>query len=160
MPLQTISESLARSVIGDAWHGPALGELLADLTDAEAAAHPIAGAHSIVEIVRHLTAWVEEVTSRLEGHAPALPASGDWPAARPWPGIRDRLADVHERLQRALAALPESRLVEVVGDLCDPPTGTGVTIETMLISLAEHHAYHGGQVALLKRALRPKPDRS
>jgi hypothetical protein len=31
-----------------------------------------------------------------------------------------------------------------------------VTVETMLVGLAEHDAYHGGQIALLKRALRQK----
>ncbi len=154
MSLQSISESLAHSVGGAPWHGPALGALLADVTDAEAAARPIAGAHSIAEIALHVTAWIEEVTARLAGRAPALPLSGDWPEARPWPVARAGLAEAHERLQRSLAALPGARLAERVGDLRDPRIGTGVTVETMLIGLAEHHAYHGGQVTLLKRALR------
>ena len=156
MSLPIISESIARSVSGDAWHGPAIGESLADVTDAEAAAHPVAGAHSILDLVLHVTAWIEEVAARLEGRAPALPARGDWPPPCPWPDARAALAMAHARLQRVLAALPESRLTEIVGDLREPPIGTGVTCGAMLIGLAEHHAYHGGQIALLKRARRAR----
>ena len=154
MSLQTISESLARSVAGEAWHGPALGELLADVTDTEAAAHPVDGAHSIVELVLHVAGWMEEVASRLEGHEPGLPSDGDWPPVRPWPEARARLTRAHERLQRALAAFPEARLTEKVGDVRDPPLGSGVSYAATLIGVTEHNAYHGGQVALLKRALR------
>ena len=49
--------------------------------------------------------------------------------------------------------------VEVVGaddrdddDAADAPLGTGVSYEGMVSGALQHNAYHGGQVALLRRA--------
>ncbi len=78
-----LGEFLADQVLlahdGPAWHGAALAENLADLTAAEAAAHPIAGTHSTWELVLHMAAWAGEVQRRLDGAVPSLPAEGDWP---------------------------------------------------------------------------------
>jgi len=67
MSLASLSDDLARSVAGDPWHGPSLGTLLDDLTETEAASHPIPGAHSIAELVLHVAAWMDEVARRLAG---------------------------------------------------------------------------------------------
>jgi uncharacterized damage-inducible protein DinB len=154
MSVRTISECITRSVSGDPWHGPSLEALLADVTPEEAAAHPIPGAHSIVEIVRHLAAWFEEVGSRLQGHAPGDPAEGDWPPTCPWAEAHSKLAAAHAGLQRTLAGTKDTQLGDRVGAVRDAPLGTGVTFETMLVGLAEHDTYHAVQIALLKRALR------
>src|SRR5271169_5472946 len=52
-----IADQLRRAFDGDAWHGPALLELLADVDAAAAAATPLADAHSIWELVLHVAAW-------------------------------------------------------------------------------------------------------
>ncbi len=156
MSLESLSESIARSVAGDPWHGPSLAALLAGVTDAEAAARPIGAAHTIGELVLHAAAWMDEVAARLRGATPGEPEAGDWPAPCAWPEARARLEAAHGRLQRALADFPEARLGEVVGGERVAALGTGVTFEAMLIGVAEHNAYHGGQVALLLRALRAR----
>ena len=56
-------------------------------------------------------------------------------------------------LLRAVAALPVARWAEHVGDNRDPAINAGVTIGAMLVGLAQHDAYHTGQIALLRRAL-------
>jgi hypothetical protein len=155
MSIPMLSRSLTLSLTGSAWHGPALDELLGDVTPEEARAHPIPGAHSIVEIVLHVASWLEEVEARLHGRDARMPDSGDWPPACPWPEARARVAAAHQRLLRALASFPEARLSEIVGTGRDAPLGSGVPHEIMLTGLAEHDAYHGGQIAILKRALRP-----
>ncbi len=155
MSRATLAEDIARSVAGDPWHGAGLQTLLADVGDAEAAAHPIAGAHSIAELVLHVAAWMDEVARRLDGARPAEPAAGDWPPLVAWPEARARLAAAHARLQRALADFPESRLAERLGGERDAPLGSGVSFAVMLAGVAAHNACHGGQVALLRRALRP-----
>jgi hypothetical protein len=38
----------------------------------------------------------------------------------------------------------------------DPSAGTGLSFEATLVGVAEHNAYHGGQIALLKRAARAR----
>jgi len=155
MDAAIIAALLERSLSGDPWHGPSLATLLADVTAGEAAARPIAGAHTIAELVLHVAAWAEEVGARLEGAPPGEPAAGDWPVPGDWRHACSRLAAARDGLLGRLAAAPVQRLGERVGDARDPAAGTGLTFAETLLGVAEHNAYHGGQIALLKRALRP-----
>src|SRR5687768_14704897 len=75
----SVLEQLDAAHAGDPWYGSSRTALLAGLTRADAAARPIQGAHSIWELLLHMTSWTREVTRRLAGAAPALPADGDWP---------------------------------------------------------------------------------
>jgi hypothetical protein len=68
-----LATDLERAVSGQPWHGPSLAMLLEGVTARDAAAHPIAGAHSIWELALHLTAWTDEVARRLGGAAPSEP---------------------------------------------------------------------------------------
>ena len=45
------------------------------------------------------------------------------------------------------------RISEKIGDVRDRALGSGVSVYVTLHGLAQHHAYHAGQIALLKRAL-------
>jgi len=54
-----LANHIRRTVTGPMWHGPALGELLADVSVDEARIRPIAGAHTIWELVLHVTAWAD-----------------------------------------------------------------------------------------------------
>lgn len=157
-----LAEQVLRAHDGPAWHGPALAEHLNDLGAAEAARHPLPDAHSIWDIVLHCAAWAGEVRRRLEGGSPDLPEEGDWPAVRDpseraWQKARERLRTSHQRLAAAVRAAPASRWAERVGVEPDPALGTGVTHAAMLAGLLQHSAYHGGQLALLRRALRSDP---
>jgi uncharacterized damage-inducible protein DinB len=145
---------------GPAWHGASLAENLHSLTQQEAAARPVAGGHSIWEIVLHTAAWTGEVRRRLEGGVPDMPAEGDWPSVadtgpRAWAEAKDRLREAHERLALAVRRFPETRWNERVGGERDAPLGTGVTYAAMVSGLLQHSGYHGGQIGLLRRALRP-----
>ncbi len=166
--LEAICQSLDRSVAGDPWYGSPLEDLLGGVGAAEAVVRPIPGAHSIAEIVHHLTAWMREVAARLEGREPGMPEMGDWPpagatpptgadtAAAAWSDALRDLGSAHGDLLRALAAFPAERLSEPVGSHREPSLGTGVTYAAMLFGLAQHNAYHGGQIALLRRAMRKR----
>jgi len=156
-PIEVLADQWRRSCWSDPWHGSSLGALLRDVDAETAAAHPIAGGHSIWEVVQHLTSWTDEVTRRLDGHAPAMPQSGDWPTppeptAASWQQTLDGLADAQGRLERALLAFPGERLAERVGSERDAPLGTGVSHEGLVQGALQHNAYHGGQIALLRRA--------
>lgn len=151
---------LRRSLHGPAWHGPALLEALADVTASEAFARPLPGAHSIAEIALHSAGWLGEVTRRLRGSAPAMPADGDWPepgsaTAKSWRAIVARVRTAGETLDVALADFPEARLLDVVGGGAhDAPLGSGVRYAVMLSGAVQHNVYHAGQIVLLSRALR------
>lgn len=154
--IDRIADELRRDQQADPWHGPSARQVLDGITAAAAAARPVAGAHSIWELVLHLIAWRGEVARRVDGGEPAEPAEGDWPAVTDtsdaaWAGTRARLEASHDRLAAALRRLPEGRLDEPVSRT--GAAGSGVTYYVMLHGVAQHDAYHLGQVSLLKRAL-------
>ena len=63
--IERIDEQLQRAFEGEAWPGPALLEVLKGVTAEQAAAKPLATAHSVWEIVLHLTATYHLVIQRL-----------------------------------------------------------------------------------------------
>lgn len=135
---------------GNAWHGPSLKESLAGLTPERAAARPIAGAHSIWEIVRHIAGWENVFRLRLEGNPVTEPEEGDFPpvedvSQQAWDETLRRLDDGHERLLRVVASLDDSVLQENV-------PGKEYSTRFLLDGLVRHHVYHAGQVSLLKRS--------
>lgn len=160
-PIHLLRSEILRSVKGPAWHGPALLETLHGVSADEAAARPLAGTHSIAEITLHCLAWIEEVARRLVESEVSLPRRGDWPSLPPsleeaaWTEIQLEIHRAWTVLDETLAGFPAERLPErVAGPEHDPPLGNGVSFAETLHGLAQHNAYHGGQIALLKRGLR------
>ena len=154
--IDRISHLLGEAVDGKPWHGPSLGTVLNGIDATAAAARPLEGAHSIWEIVLHLTGWTREVANRLEGKGPEPPALGDWPETGPvdearWDAARADLVSAHEELSTALAQFPPSRLSERVGRARDAPLGTGVSYREMILGALQHDAYHAGQISLLRK---------
>src|SRR5689334_21211280 len=78
--INRLESQLRAAFEGPAWHGPAVLELLRGVTPAEAAARPIAGAHTIWELVLHLTACYDLVLRRMRGDGRQLTPAEDWPA--------------------------------------------------------------------------------
>lgn len=138
---------------GNAWHGPALKEALAGLTPEQAASRPIAGAHSIWEIVRHIAGWEKVFRLRLEGTPVTEPEEGDFPPVedvtqQAWDETLRQLDDRHERLIQSVARLDDSVLQEKV-------PGKDYSTRFLLDGVVRHHVYHAGQIALLKKSFSP-----
>lgn len=157
MEVARLVEMLRRVHDGDAWHGPSVMAALEGVTAAEAIVRPIAGAHTIWEIVLHMVAWRREVTRRLGGKAPTLPEEGDWPEAlghdeTHWTHARLALQQSHDALVAAVEALEDADLDREVGDTREPGVGAGVTIGVMLHGIVQHDCYHAGQLSLLRKA--------
>lgn len=147
-----LARALERTVAGPMWHGPALAELLSDVTAEQAASRPIPGAHSIWELVLHIAAWARIARERLEGTAVGDPGpADDWPAApaphaEVWARAVAGLGEAYGALARTTESLSGVDLQGEVG-------GRGYSARTMLHGVIEHGTYHGGQIAILKRAL-------
>ena len=142
---------------GDPWYGSSCVKLLRGVSAARALQHPVDGGHSIWELVLHMIAWTEEVQRRLDGAAPQMPARGDWPAVTSttesaWRTARQTLTRVHDRLAATIAEVPVRRFSQRVGESREPALGTGVTVGEMLLGLAQHDAYHIGQIAVMRQA--------
>jgi uncharacterized damage-inducible protein DinB len=159
-PVGWLRAQLQRSVQGGAWHGPSLRETLEQVSYAQAVARPIAGAHTIAELVHHAAAWMEEVRRRLDGSAPTMPERGDWPSMPPgseyeWTQWLEDLEGAARALDGALSTFPAARLQEPVGiGERDAPLGSGVSYAAMLNGVIQHNVYHAGQILLLARAAR------
>ena len=159
-PIASIRDELRRSIHGDAWHGPSLLESLRDVTALESATRSIPGAHTIAEIVPHCAGWMREVVRRLSGLPPGEPPGGDWPTPPPahetaWAAALADLEAAAEELDQALSRLgPEDLLNTVSNGERDAALGTGLSFALTLHGVAQHNAYHAGQVVLLKRAAR------
>jgi uncharacterized damage-inducible protein DinB len=149
-----IHDQLQRAFIGPAWHGPSVKALLAGVSAATAAARPIAGGHSIWEIVRHIGAWKTFVQRRLEGEPiTSVPADEDWPTVldttdAAWAAALADLESVHQAFLTTVAGLDADRLA---APLASEP-GTVETVYTTVLGVGQHDLYHAGQIATLKRA--------
>lgn len=150
--LQRIQDQIARSLEGEAWHGPALLEVLSGVDAPAAMARPIPRAHTIWEIVLHVSASAELVLARLRGEARTLSPEEDWPAPpavadqAAWEADVRRLAEVHRELIEAFSALNASRL--------EAPIVPGFSsLYVTLHGLVQHNVYHAGQIALIKKAM-------
>ena len=155
--LPDLIDQFGRLRSGDPWYGPPIAEVLKGITARQAASRPISRAHSIWEIVLHMTAWVNEVRRRLETGIWRMPVEGDWPevpaaTGKAWAQAVSALLSAHDELIRLLQAIEETRLDETLGRERNAPLGTGVSYGATLHGLLQHDAYHLGQIALLKKA--------
>jgi uncharacterized damage-inducible protein DinB len=152
-----IADQLQRACKGDAWFGPSVRRALDGVDAGMAMARPVAQGHTIGEIVVHLTAWTREVTRRLRLGVAQDPDEGDWPAVTvadddQWAGIKAALDAANAALVAEVGALDDASLDERIRDLRDRAAESGVSRYVMLQGLVQHHAYHGGQISLLKKA--------
>lgn len=152
-----LAHALVRSVRGPMWHGPALADAVEGLTAEQAAARPVPGGHSIWELVLHIAAWADIARERLAG-ARADPAPeqnfaaiGDPTEAR-WREAVARLEASYAALARAVESSDEATFAA-------PMPGRASPAWEMVQGVVEHGAYHGGQIALLRRALGIEPPR-
>jgi uncharacterized damage-inducible protein DinB len=148
---ERIADQLRRAMQGEAWHGPSLKEILGGVTAAQAAARPVAAAHSIWELVHHITAWEGIVLRRLGGKVVKdVSTEVDWPPVREtseaaWQRTLVALEADNRRLCDAIAQMPDERLRERV-------PGKESSFYGELHGVVQHDLYHAGQIALLKKA--------
>lgn len=148
---RSLADQLERGFRGGAWHGPAVAEALEGVDADLAAARPIPDAHTIWEIVHHLTVWNEIPRLRIDGGGHRdLAEEQDWPPVE---------TDAPERWEEAVAALEDAyrrlhaRVLQLQdGQLDDPVAGSDPTVGGMLLGVVQHNAYHAGQIVLLQRA--------
>jgi uncharacterized damage-inducible protein DinB len=150
--LNRLADQLRRALEGEAWHGPSVLEALAGVSAHQAAAHPIAGAHSIWELVLHLCGDYILVMRRLAGDGRQLTPEEDWPACpavteENWRESVDQLSRLNQEFRQAVLRFP--------GDRLDHPlvAETPYTAYTQFIGITQHALYHAGQITLLRRAL-------
>lgn len=149
---EQLSEALVQTITGPMWHGPALSEQLTGVSFEQAASRPVAAAHTIWELVLHIAEWARIARARMHGERLGEPTpEQDWPLqpdspdAAQWAAVVEGMYDSYRFLAADVASVDE-RVLEL------PVTTLDYTLETLLRGVVEHGTYHGGQIALLKRA--------
>ena len=147
-PTERLLDQLNRSFGGEAWHGPALRNLLDGVTDEQAKSHPVRGAHSILELVVHVGNWNDAIARRIEGTVVESSEVDDWADVSKiaWKAAVEKLERAQSRLSDAVARLGTEELEQ-------PVAGTKRSKFSEIAGVLQHAVYHSGQIALLKKAL-------
>jgi len=148
---ELLSDELRRALRGEAWHGPSLQELVAPLSAEEAMQRPIPAAHNIWELVVHITSWSNIALRRIKGGQVEPYDGEDWPVVHDfseqrWSETREALTESYERLSEVVLGMTDEELG------ANAPKSTR-SIAGMLSGVAQHAAYHGGQIAILRKTV-------
>lgn len=147
---ERIADQLHRAFEGNAWHGPAVLELLEDVDAATAAAKSVGDVHSIWELLLHVEAWDRAGMTRLSGKKCQLKGKDNFPLVKnasesAWRAAVTQARRSHDQLVKMVEGLPEERLRERV-------PGKRYDFYHMLHGIVQHELYHAGQMAILKKA--------
>ncbi|MGV8083602.1 MAG: DinB family protein [Coriobacteriia bacterium] len=146
------------ALYGDAWYGRCVVSLLADVDAVMAQAVPDGMSHSIWQLVKHMAFWTRYVPSRISGGTGYGSTGGNWP--RPhlmdeaeWTAAIDDLYKAHDEFARALGACDDAVLDEVTAETPLDDNGEPMTLRRVASGVAQHYAYHAGQIACVKTML-------
>jgi len=152
---QTLEAMLLENVESASWY-PGLGTTLDGLTADDVGWRPKPGAHTIIELVGHIIVSYEVVADRLTGVSTGPNREEDWwpdlgEGEEAWELARQRLQTAWRRLRGLLEGLTD--------DQCARPMGTFTRpVGPAVGSMVAHAAYHGGQIAVMRRMLgKPVP---
>ena len=143
------------------WHGgPTPLGALRGVTVDQAAWVPLPGRKSIWQLALHIAYWKYAVRRRLDGgkgeRFPRSPAN--WPKvadptdAAAWAQDIALLRAEHERLLTTIAKVPPRRYGEATRG------GKRWTTGELILGIAQHDAYHAGQIQMLKRLWTARTD--
>jgi len=135
---------------GSAWHGDPMWQVLSGISAETAAARPLPGVHTIWEIAMHMIFWEDVAAERLAGRRAGLVEERNFPPMpqptdENWDKTLDQLRLSNDKFRAALAKLDATKL--------DALSAAGKrTFYDEAHGLIEHHIYHLGQIAILKKA--------
>jgi uncharacterized damage-inducible protein DinB len=147
--IQNIVEQYDQTMSGEAWYGDPVWKVLQGIDARRAVAQPVPGTHTIWQLVMHMAFWEQIATRRFSGpvtpeeagNSPATPAADE----AEWQKTLDAFRDSNRRFRQAMSLLDSSSLDK------NTPGGQR-SFRYELVGVIQHHIYHAGQIALLKRA--------
>jgi uncharacterized damage-inducible protein DinB len=150
---QQIADAYHAVTVRGAWYGPALAELLEQISAEFAVKPPVAGAHSISALLQHLLLWNERV--RNTGDQNPLPRwepDKEWAEPPiPWNNLVIRWNRSRDLLEDRIRNFSEEDLQKQV-------PGRTYPYETMLRGIVQHTIWHSGQIAMVLSMLRSHPE--
>ena len=143
-------DQLRRVFSGPSWVGPCTEDILSLPASEQACASPGLGSNRIVDLVLHMAWWKDAARRAIGGEA--LPQAGDdFPSSfegngeEAWRHAVDALREAHRSLLADVETMTDADLGRTV-------PGRDYSFEVLLHGLAQHEAYHLGQIRLLAMA--------
>jgi len=146
--VQQLVERYDQTLNGDAWYGDAIWKILQGIDADCAASQLIPGTHTIWQMVMHMEFWERIAASRFSG--PVTPDdAGNFPATpapneAQWQKTLDSFRTSNREFRKVISRLDS-------GSLDNNTPGGQRTHRYELVGVIEHHIYHAGQIALLKK---------
>jgi hypothetical protein len=145
---ERIAGLLTETVAGGPYYGPSILSMLENVTADMAAQKPPWSAHTIWDLVAHLTAELDYAREVLDHTA------GPWiEGVTTWPAVTDLSESAWEEAVRGLGKANRA-LVEAVKQLDDAildrkPIRVRGPFYVMLHGTLQHNVFHAGQISLL-----------
>ena len=151
--IERIQDQLKRSFFGASWHGPSVTEALENISAELSSSTRLKGAHSIRELVDHMSFWKNLVGRVLKKEKIDLQeeVERDWPkisdhSDRAWESAKENLHSTHDHFSKIVQGLAETDLDrEVMG------VKNRYTVNQVVHGVIQHDLYHAGQIVLLKK---------
>lgn len=145
--VERIARLLEQTFQGKPYYGPSVLDTLAGVTAKIAIQKPQWSAHSIWELVNHLTAELNYAREVIEGTATPYAENNTWPEITT--ASNSRWQQALQELKRANRAL--IRAVKKLDDkmLQAKPSHVRGPFYLMLHGTLQHTVYHAGQISLL-----------
>jgi|1185.fasta_scaffold214316_2 uncharacterized damage-inducible protein DinB len=149
---QFAAQTIGQVYNGDAWYGSSVSAILEGVTAEQAGQRVIPNAHSIYELVEHISVWQEFFVLKLKGETVNdVPDDQNFPSPEglteeKWQKALARLSSTTAQLVKAINGFDEKGWERIV-------PGRKYKFRYILHGMSQHAAYHAGQIALLKKAL-------
>lgn len=145
--IERITRLLEKTFGKQPWYGSSLMAVLDLKPEITATRH--GSAHSIIELVQHMTSWRIFATKRLQGDTSyEVSEEMNFPKTITWEAAIKNLRSSQQALVEAAKNFPEERLGELV-----PSKTQKYTYYTLLHGIIQHDIYHLGQIAYIKKSL-------
>ena len=146
--LERLLSDYDNALSGDAWYADSVWTLISTISPEVAAWRPAPEAHTIWELLEHMMYWESVVRERMtapvtfseERNFPKMPE----PTDGNWNALLERFRESNGRYRDALQQLDPARLDSITA-------GGKKTFYADAQGLIQHHIYHAGQIAMLKR---------
>ncbi len=138
-----------QTMTGSSWHGDPIWQILEAISARQASQRPVPDAHTIWELLSHMTFWEGVAAGRLRGETvetldelnfPAMPGDTE----ENWQAALNGFRESNQRFRAALSALDPALLDQLTAR-------KKRTYYQEAHGLMDHHVYHAGQIALLKK---------
>ncbi len=146
--IERITRLLEKTFDKQPWYGSSIMQVIKDMKP-EITESRQGGAHSIIELVQHMTSWRNFTTKRLQGDTSyEVSEEMNFPKAITWEAAINNLCSSQQALVEATKKFPEERLRELV-----PSKTQKYTYYTLLHGIIQHDIYHLGQIAYIQKSL-------